>query len=50
MVKDWSKLTSTERDQFDNLKTRDGFALFLIFCRVDEDIFDIIEGASTKYT
>ena len=40
---------SIERDQFDDLKTRVRFALFLIFRGVDEDTLDIIRSAITKY-
>ena len=40
----------TEGDQFDDLKTRDRFAFFLIFHEADEDTFNIIVGVITKYT
>ena len=49
IIKDWRRLTSTKRDQCDDLKTRDKFALFLIFCGVNGDTFGIIRGATTKY-
>ena len=48
MAKDWSKLTSTERDQFDDLKIRDIFSFFFLF-NGDEDTFNIIGDATTKY-
>ena len=49
-LKDQSRLTSTKRDQFNDLRTRDKFVLFLIYRGVDKDTFDIIIGATTKYT
>ena len=49
MAKVWSKLMSTESDQFDNLKIRVRFDLFLIFHGVDGHTFNIIGGATSKY-
>ena len=49
MAKNQSRKMSTERDQFEDINTRDKLALFLIFYGVDEDTFDTIEGAPAKY-